>query len=76
MLDRGDLAPVLMAADLAEPTEVVVPWEPLSEALKKMNARAIEVIPVVESEHSPRLVGILSRADVLAAYERELVHEV
>jgi CBS domain-containing protein len=41
-----------------------------------MNARAIDAIPVVESERNPRFVGVLSRAELLAAYERELVHEV
>lgn len=76
MLDRGELAPLLVAADLAEPTEVVVPTDSLREVLRKMNARAIDVIPVVESEAKPVLVGVLSRAGVLAAYERELMHEV
>ncbi len=76
MLDRGDLAMVLVAADLAEPTEVVTPRESLRAALRKMNARALDALPVVESEDNPRFLGILSRADVLAAYERELVHEV
>jgi chloride channel protein, CIC family len=76
MLDRGTLAGVLLAADLAEPTEVVTPTDSLREALGKMNARAIDAIPVVESEHHPRFVGVLSRADLLAAYERALVHEV
>jgi CIC family chloride channel protein len=76
MLDRGALADVLLAADLAEPTEVVTPADSLREALAKMNARAIDTIPVVDSEHHPRLVGVLSRADLLAAYERALVHEV
>ncbi len=76
MLDRGELAPLLMAADIAEPTEVVLPTESLRDALRKMNTRALDVIPVVESETTPRLVGILSRADVLSAYERELMQEV
>lgn len=76
MLDRGDLAQLLVAADIAEPTEVVVPSDSLRDALRKMNTRAIDVIPVVKSEASPVLVGILSRADVLSAYERELMQEV
>ncbi|HEX6965876.1 MAG TPA: chloride channel protein [Gemmatimonadaceae bacterium] len=76
MLDRGDLAAILVAEDLAEPTEVVTPASSLRDALRKMNARAIDAIPVVERETRPKLVGVLSRADVLAAYERELVHEV
>ncbi|HEX5438392.1 MAG TPA: chloride channel protein [Gemmatimonadaceae bacterium] len=76
MLDRGDLASILVAADLAAPTEVVTPRDSLRDALRKMNSRAIDAIPVVEREAQPKLVGVLSRADVLAAYERELVHEV
>jgi CIC family chloride channel protein len=76
MLDRGDLAVILVAADLAEPSEVVTPRSSLREALRKMNARAIDAIPVVERESRPKLVGVLSRADVLASYERELMHEV
>ena len=76
MLDRGELAPLLVAADIAEPTEVVLPSDSLRDALRKMNTRALDVIPVVESEADPRLVGVLSRADVLSAYERELMQEV
>ena len=76
MLDRGVLAGVVLAADLAAPTEIVLPSDSLADALRKMNARAIDVIPVVMSEAHPRIVGMLSRADVLGAYERELMHEV
>lgn len=76
MLDRGALAGVVLAADLAEPTEIVLPSDSLADALRKMNARAIDVIPVVMSESHPRIVGVLSRADVLSAYERELMQEV
>ena len=76
MLDRGDLAPLLLAADLAEPTEVVTPRHSLQDALREMNARALDALPVVESVVTPRFLGILSRADVLAAYERELMYQV
>ncbi len=76
MLDRGVLAGVVLAADLAAPTEIVLPSDSLADALRKMNARAIDVIPVVMSESHPRIVGMLSRADVLGAYERELMQEV
>lgn len=76
MLDRGDLALILVAADLAIATEVVTPDASLREALRAMNARALDALPVVESEATLRFVGMLSRADVLAAYERELMHAV
>lgn len=76
LLDRGDLAPVLIAADLAAPVDVVTPGESLRVALSRMNARAVDAIPVVENAESRRYLGVLSRADLLAAYERELAHEV
>jgi CIC family chloride channel protein len=76
LLDRGDLSPLLLAADLAEPTEVVTPRDTVQTALAKLNMRAADLLPVVESEQHPVLLGVLTREDVLAAYERELVHAV
>jgi CIC family chloride channel protein len=76
LLHRGDLAAVLLAADLATPVDVVTPNDSLRVALSRMNARAADAIPVVDSEQGRRYLGVLSRADLLAAYERELAHEV
>jgi hypothetical protein len=36
----------------------------------------VDAIPVVDSEKDRRNLGVLSRADLLAAYECELAHEV
>ena len=76
LLDRGALGAVLIAADLAGPVDVVTPDDSLRLALSRMNARASDAIPVVDSEQTRRYLGVLSRADLLAAYERELAHEV
>ncbi len=76
LLDRGQLANVLVAADIAQGTEVVTPDVSLRDALRVMNARAIDVVPVVRTRAEPVLVGVLSRGDVLAAYERELMQAV
>ena len=76
LLDRGELAPLLIAADLAAPVEVVTPSDSLRVALSRMNARAVDAIPVVDSDQSRRYLGVLSRADLLQAYERELAHEI
>jgi CIC family chloride channel protein len=76
LLDRGELAPLLLAADLAEPTEVAVGADTVQTALAKLNARAADLLPIVESEAHQILIGVLTREDVLAAYERELVHQV
>jgi CIC family chloride channel protein len=76
LLDRGELAGVLVAADLAVATEFVTPDITLRDALRVMNARALDLVPVVRSSEHPVLVGILSRADLLAAYEKELMQAV
>jgi CIC family chloride channel protein len=76
LLDRGDLAPLLLATDLAESTEIALPRDTVQTALAKLNARAADLLPIVESEAHPILLGVLTREDVLAAYERELMHEV
>jgi CIC family chloride channel protein len=76
LLDRGELAPLLLAADLAKSTEVAVASDSVQTALSKLNARAADLLPVVESETHPIFLGVLTREDVLAAYERELLHQV
>jgi CIC family chloride channel protein len=77
ILSRGDLAPLLVAADLAEPQEPLHPGQSLRAALAAMNARSVDALPVVEERPGgPVFVGLLSRADVLVAYEREFAHEV
>jgi len=76
LLDRGELEPLLIAADLAVPVEAVMPSDSLRIALSRMNARAVDAIPVIESEETGHYLGVLSRADLLLAYERELAHEV
>jgi len=76
LLDRGELAPLLLAADLAEPTEVALATDTVQTAMAKLNARAADLLPIVESEAHQVLIGVLTREDVLAAYERELVHQV
>ena len=86
MLDRGDLMSVLVAADLAEPSELVTPRDSLRHALAAMNVRALDALPVVEPQprareksddaEAPRYLGVLTRAGLLAAYERRLLQEV
>jgi CBS domain-containing protein len=77
ILARGDLAPLLVAADLADPQEPLRPDQSLRAALAAMNARSVDALPVVEPrEDGAAFVGLLSRADVLVAYEREFAHAV
>ncbi len=68
------LIDIVIAADLEESeVEVVTGRESLLDASRKMGLRDLDYIPVVESEQTGRLVGLLSRADILEAYQTRLM---
>ena len=77
IVSRGNLDPVVLAADLAEPVDPLSPRDTLRRALAVMNARGIDAVPVVEpTNDGARFAGLLSRADVLLVYERALSQAV
>lgn len=76
IIARGDLARLFLAEDLAEPVEVLQPDESLRSALAAMNTRGMDALPVVDGRAAPRFLGLLTRADILIAYERELSNAV
>jgi CIC family chloride channel protein len=61
----------LTAAEVAQPTEAVVPGDSLLEAMRRMGARGAAALPVVEGT-AGRLLGLLSRSDVVGLYGRIL----
>ena len=61
----------LVAADLAGPTEVATLGDSLLEATRRLGVRGTAALPVVE-QGSHRLIGLVSRSHILAAYERAL----
>ena len=74
MVEGSSLAGLLVAADLAESIEPMSPSQSLRVALAAMNARSRDALPVVEraADGEPVFRGMITRADVLAAYERAL----
>jgi CBS domain-containing protein len=75
LVARRALEPLLVAEDLAEPVALLRQDQSLRDALRLMNADGLDVLPVVESTgDAPALVGLLSRAGVVEAYERVLAH--
>ena len=74
MAQGSSLAGLLVAADLAESMEPMSPSQSLRVALAAMNARSRDALPVIErgAGGEPVFRGIITRADVLAAYERAL----
>jgi CIC family chloride channel protein len=60
-----------VAADVAGPIEAVTLADTLLEANRRMGVRGTPVLPVLALD-SHRLIGIVSRSHILAAYERAL----
>jgi len=69
--DHADLAGILVAADLAGPTETVSPDDSLLEAIRRLGRRGAAAIPVIDRVNG-RLIGTTSRMRILALYEREV----
>jgi CIC family chloride channel protein len=62
------------AEDLARTDfEVTTPGEPLERVLERFAKLAAERLPVVDSAESRRLVGTVSKRDILAVYSRDLI---
>ena len=77
IIARRALEPLLVAEDLAEPIAQLRQDQSLRDALRLMNAGGLDVVAVVEASGDiPALVGLLSRAGVLEAYERVLAHTI
>jgi CBS domain-containing protein len=53
---------------MTSPAIAIHPWAPVSEAARQMEQWQIKRLPVVD--HEERLVGIVTRSDVLSVYER------
>jgi len=65
------LAGIVLAIDLAHPSETVSPNETLLDATRRMGVRGVNALPVVDNT-TGRVLGLLSRHHVLAAYERSI----
>lgn len=62
------------ATDLLDPRfEATFPDEPLARVLERITRQSCERIPVLADRESRRLVGTVSRRDILGLYARELV---
>jgi CIC family chloride channel protein len=76
LTDADRLAPVVLAGDLAsQQFEWVTPDDSLYTALKRLALRGSHHIPVLAGESERRLLGLISRQEILAAYDREFLVE-
>jgi CIC family chloride channel protein len=69
--DAGAIAHVVVAADLLETTPTLKPTDTLHAAMRKLIASDQEELVVLDRD-GRRLVGILGRVDLIAAYDLKM----
>lgn len=68
------LEDLIVAKELGTPDVITIfPDENLRHALAKIGYRNIEHLPVVSREDPRKVIGMLSRRDILAAYNKALI---
>lgn len=71
LLLEEKLDPHLVARDVCDPLAVTLtPADGLGAAFRRMEAEGLEDVPVVDPADQRRLLGMLSRGDLIAAYNR------
>lgn len=69
------LGTAVVAADVAQQSEVVAPTDSLLQAVRRMAVRGIGTLPVVDPL-TDRLLGVVHRAGILSVYERAVELDV
>ena len=64
---------VLVAIDLARPIPSVAPEEPISGIMERFWFQEFGELPVLRGTATPRFVGVVTRRDVLGAFDREVL---
>jgi CIC family chloride channel protein len=76
ILDQSDALDMVIAQDLLDPDfETVTPDDTLAETMERFWKQNSERLPVVASDGSGRLVGWISKRDLIAVYKQEILGE-
>lgn len=77
VLFNQDLEGVILVKDLATEDIVTVSQEDnLYTAFKKIADRGFETLPVVDEQNPGKIVGIVSRRDIVSAYNRAVIKKI
>ncbi|MBN2079646.1 MAG: chloride channel protein [Spirochaetes bacterium] len=72
VLLSSDMTDVLLAMDISAPAPILTDADTVAEALGRIEEYDIENIPVVDSHESKVVMGMITRHDILKAYNRLL----
>jgi CIC family chloride channel protein len=71
--EQGEYGPLVIADDLVTEIPVVTPDDSLVEVNEKLWFRDLGQLPVVDDDEARRFLGIVTRRDVLGAFDREVL---
>jgi CIC family chloride channel protein len=72
-LDSPELDATVVAADLVVPTPIAAPDDTLLDLSRKMHRLDFGDLPVVDPGPPSRLLGVITRRDLLAAFDSEIL---
>jgi CIC family chloride channel protein len=72
-LPDRNISSLVIAADLVAEIPFVTPSEPLTSVNEKLWFRDLGQLPVVDSAENRRFLGIVTRRDLLGAFDREVL---
>ncbi len=73
VLAETQLSDFLIARDVSGPAVTLTPDESLLTAINNLTRTETEALVVVDQQESRNVVGTLSRSDIIAAYNRQIV---
>lgn len=74
-LYESDLADLAVAQDLANKVEPLMLTTDLSEVIGRFGQSAYDELPVVDANEPGKVIGMLRRVDVIAAYNAQLIEK-
>ena len=72
-LPDRNISSLVIAADLVTEIPFVTPSEPLTSVNEKLWFRDLGQLPVVDSAENRRFLGVVTRRDLLGAFDREVL---
>jgi CIC family chloride channel protein len=71
--NEKDLHSLVIAQDVATPITAVYPEQSLIDVMDTLYLTDDDQIPVVVSQKNPRFLGVITRRDIIGAYNREVL---
>jgi CIC family chloride channel protein len=75
VLQEEALKRLVIARDVATTDIITIrPSDNIQLALQEMSSRGISQLPVVAEDNSSKVIGTVSKRDVMAAYDKAVLH--